>query len=124
MPPLYFRTHGHLMVCQGPSCQARGSAVLYRGLWNHLERQSLAYYKRGGSLRLTESGCLGACSFGPTLCVYRHGPAGLEEGWYAAVDFPLAVGVAQAAHDQAPLPSQGRYGPPAPEPAADPVSPG
>ncbi|SMB89309.1 (2Fe-2S) ferredoxin domain-containing protein [Deinococcus hopiensis] len=111
MPPKYFSTRGHLLVCQGPNCQARGSVLLQKALWNHLERSSLAYYKRGGSVRLTESGCLGACSFGPTLCVYRHRNGALEEGWYAAVDFPLAVQIAGALHEEAALPGEGKYGP-------------
>lgn len=112
MTPKYFRTNGHLMVCQGQSCQTRGARLLYQALWNHLERQSFAYYKKGGSLRLTESGCLGACSYGPTLCTYRRTPQGaLEEGWYAAVDFPLAARIAQAVHEGAPLPAEHRYGP-------------
>ncbi|MVN85836.1 (2Fe-2S) ferredoxin domain-containing protein [Deinococcus sp. HMF7620] len=113
MAPKFFATRAHLLVCQGQSCQGRGSALLYKALWNHLERQSLAYYKKGGSLRLTESGCLGACSYGPTLCVYRPKPAGggLEEAWYAAVDFPLATRIAGAAHEETPLPEEHRYGP-------------
>jgi (2Fe-2S) ferredoxin len=111
MPPKYFKTSGHLLVCQGQNCQARGSALLYRALWNHLERASLAYYKTGGTLRLTESGCLGACSFGPALCVYRQRGGELEEGWYATVDFPLAVAVARAVHEGAELPGERKYGP-------------
>ena len=111
MPPKHFSTRGHLLVCQGANCQARGSVLLHKALWNHLERSSLAYYKRGGSVRLTESGCLGACSFGPTLCVYRQRNGALEEGWYAAVHFPLAARVAQAVHEEAELPEEGRYGP-------------
>ncbi|WP_221089972.1 (2Fe-2S) ferredoxin domain-containing protein [Deinococcus aquaedulcis] len=114
MTPKFFSTRAHLLVCQGQSCQGRGSALLYRALWNHLERDALAYYKKGGSLRLTESGCLGACSYGPTLCVYRAqsgGGGALEQAWYAAVDFPLARRIAQAAHDEAPLPAEHRYGP-------------
>ncbi|MFT2721831.1 (2Fe-2S) ferredoxin domain-containing protein [Deinococcus sp. A31D244] len=112
MSAKYFRTNGHLLVCQGPNCQARGSALLHKALWNHLERESLAYYKRGGTLRLTESGCLGSCSFGPSLCVYRAAPGvGLEEAWYAAVDFPLAARIAQAVHEQGPLPAEHQYGP-------------
>lgn len=115
MTARYYRTNGHLLVCQHSNCQSRGSALLFKALWNHLERESLAYYKRGGSLRLTESGCLGACSFGPTLCVYRQrtdvGVNTLEEGWYAAVNFPLAVKIAQAVHDGAELPSEHQYGP-------------
>ncbi|TDE86517.1 (2Fe-2S) ferredoxin domain-containing protein [Deinococcus sp. S9] len=111
MPPKFFPTRGHLLVCQGQNCQARGSALLYKALWNHLERAALAYYKQGGSVRLTESGCLGACSFGPALCVYRHRGGELEEGWYAAADFPLTAKVAQAVHEEAPLPEDRKYGP-------------
>ncbi|MFC4639108.1 (2Fe-2S) ferredoxin domain-containing protein [Deinococcus hohokamensis] len=111
MPPKYFPTRGHLLVCQGNSCQARGSALLYQALWKHLEREGLSYYKQGGSLRLTTSGCLGACSYGPTLCVYRPDGTGLQEGWYAGVDFPLARRIAQAVHEQAPLPDEHRYSP-------------
>ncbi|WP_102127241.1 (2Fe-2S) ferredoxin domain-containing protein [Deinococcus planocerae] len=111
MPPKYFETRGHLLVCQGPNCKARGSALLYRALWTHLERHSLAYYKTGGSVRLTESGCLGACSFGPALCVYRSRLGRLEEGWYAAADLPLASAVARAVQEEAELPGERRYGP-------------
>ncbi|MEF2277153.1 NAD(P)H-dependent oxidoreductase subunit E [Deinococcus sp. YIM 134068] len=111
MPSRYFKTSGHLLVCQGKSCQTRGSALLYRALWNHLERDGLAYYKTGGSIRLTESGCLGACSYGPTLCVYRKRGGELEEGWYAAADLPLASAVARAVHEGAELPGEHRYGP-------------
>ncbi|PTA67064.1 (2Fe-2S) ferredoxin domain-containing protein [Deinococcus arcticus] len=114
MTPKFFATRAHLLVCQGPNCQARGSGLLQRALWNHLEQSALAYYKKGGSLRLTESGCLGACSYGPALCVYRAQPGGngaLEQAWYAAVDFPLARRIAQAAHEEGPLPGDHRYGP-------------
>ncbi|WP_034385778.1 ferredoxin [Deinococcus sp. YIM 77859] len=111
MPPKFFPTRGHLLVCQGPNCQARGSRLLHQALWNYLERTSLAYYKRGGTVRLTESGCLGACSYGPTLCVYRERRGHLEEGWYAAVDVPLAAKIALAVHEEAELPQERRYGP-------------
>ncbi|WP_075833800.1 (2Fe-2S) ferredoxin domain-containing protein [Deinococcus marmoris] len=109
--PKYFKTSGHLLVCQGPNCQARGSVLLYKALWKHLESASLAYYKTGGSIRLSESGCLGSCSYGPSLCVYRQTQEGLEEGWFAAVDFPQAARLAQAVHDGAALPDEGKYGP-------------
>lgn len=109
--PLYFRTTGHLLICQNTNCKARGSDLLYRAVWNALEQEKLAYYKTGGSLRLTESGCLGACSFGPVMACYRTRNGVMEEAWYAAVDVPLAKQVAQAIHDEAELPSEGRYGP-------------
>ncbi|WP_424950463.1 (2Fe-2S) ferredoxin domain-containing protein [Deinococcus sp.] len=111
MLPHYFRTSGHLLVCQHTNCRARGSELLYQALWNTLEREKLAYFKTGGSLRLTESGCLGACSFGPVLCVYRQRAGQLEEGWYAATDLPLALEVAKAVHEGEPLPEDRKYGP-------------
>jgi (2Fe-2S) ferredoxin len=111
MTPPYFTTSGHLLVCQHTNCKSRGSDLLYRALWNALDRERLAYYKGGGSLRLTESGCLGACSSGPAMCVYRQGEQGLEEGWYASADLPLALKVAQAVHDGAELPADRKYGP-------------
>ncbi|WP_407569525.1 (2Fe-2S) ferredoxin domain-containing protein [Deinococcus altitudinis] len=128
MPPPHFKTSAHLLVCQHANCRARGSDLLYKAVWNALDTRRLAYYKTGGSVRLTESGCLGACSYGPVMCVYRQrtgSPGGtgsserteplegphLEEAWYAAADFSLAMEVAQAAHDGAPLPEDRKYGP-------------
>lgn len=107
--PKYFPTRGHLLVCQGQSCQQRNSVLLHKALWNWLEREGLAYYKKGGSMRLTTSGCLGACQYGPTLCVYREREGALEQAWYAAADFPLARAIAEAVHTGAVLPQQGRY---------------
>ncbi|WP_425145852.1 (2Fe-2S) ferredoxin domain-containing protein [Deinococcus sp.] len=109
--PPYFRTSGHLLVCQHLNCRSRGSELLYKALWNALERERLAYFKTGGSLRLTESGCLGACSYGPVLCVYRQRAGVLEEGWYAAADLPLALEVARAVHAGEDLPQDRKYGP-------------
>jgi (2Fe-2S) ferredoxin len=109
--PKHFKTSGHLLVCQNSNCLSRGSDLLYRSLWNALDTRKLAYYKTGGSLRLSESGCLGACSFGPVMCVYRHRHGELEEGWYAAADLPLALEIAQAVHDETELPGKHRYGP-------------
>ena len=111
MTPRYFKTSGHLLVCQHVNCRSRGSALLYQALWKALDTQKLAYFKTGGSLRLTESGCLGACSYGPVMCVYRERAGRLEEGWYAATDFTLALKVAQAVHDGAELPTDRKYGP-------------
>lgn len=109
--PKYFPTAGHLLVCQGQSCQARGSQLLYQALWQALDREHLAYYKAGGQVRLTGSGCLGACSFGPTVCVYRERAGTLEQGWYAAMDFSQALALAHAVQEEADLPAEHRYGP-------------
>ena len=111
MTPPYFKTSGHIFVCQHANCRSRGSELLYKALWNALDTSRLAYYKGGGSVRLTESGCLGACSYGPAMCVYRTRAGMLEEGWYAATDFPLALKVARAVHDGTELPEDGKYGP-------------
>ncbi|AWN22761.1 ferredoxin [Deinococcus irradiatisoli] len=110
--PTFFATRAHLLICQNANCRARGSDLLYRAAWAMLERERLAYYKSGGSVRLTESGCLGACQFGPVLACYRRRNGQLEEGWYAAADLPLMRAVAQAAHDESDLPGERRYGPP------------
>ena len=109
--PPYFRTAGHLLLCQHTNCAARGAKLLYQALWNALEREKLAYFKSGGSLRLTGSGCLGACSYGPVLCVYRQRAAVLEEGWYVAADLLLALRVARAVHAGEELPQERKYGP-------------
>ncbi len=109
--PTYFKTSGHLLVCQHVNCRTRGSQLLYTALWNALDREKLAYFKTGGSLRLTESGCLGACSFGPVLCVYRERAGQLEEGWYAAADYKLGMDVARAVHTGEDLPTDRKYGP-------------
>lgn len=116
--PLYFRTH-HLLVCGHTNCAQRGSRLLYQALWNALEQGKLAYYKAGGTVRLTQSGCLGACTFGPVLCAYRQRAAGqgLEEAWYAAADLPLALALAGSLQRGEALPTDRRYGPPNQEPA-------
>ena len=113
--PLFYPTRAHLLLCTGPRCARAGSTEVFRDAWQTLERRSLAYYKRGGSIRLTEAGCLGQCSHGPTLAVYHAsegGPderASLSEAWYVGVDARTVVEVAEAAHLGAPLPSRGRF---------------
>lgn len=77
-----------------------------------LERRRLAYYKDGGTVRLTEAGCLGACGHGPTLACYRSVPQGgvqLEQAWYFAADLPLVLRVAESIQTDAPLPDERRY---------------
>lgn len=115
MPAKYFKTNAHLLLCQHQSCKARGSDLLLLALERALEREKLAYYKAGGSLRLTSSGCLGACGYGPILACYRERNGTLEQAWYENVDFPLAVKVARAAHGETELPPERRYGPDPPE---------
>ncbi len=111
MPAKYFRTSGHLLVCQNNNCRARGADLLFVALQRALENERLAYYKTGGSLRFTATGCLGACSHGPIVACYREREGRLEQGWYEAVTFPLAMRVARAMHEGADLPEEQRYGP-------------
>lgn len=103
----YFKTSGHLLLCQNQNCRARGADLLLLALTRALEKEGLAYYKAGGSVRLTATGCLGACQFGPVLACYRPP----EEAWYEAVDLPLALRVARAVHAGEELPQERRYGP-------------
>lgn len=107
--PKYFKTNGHLLLCQASTCQRLGADLLYRALWQYLEREHLAYYKAGGAVRLTSSGCLGACQYGPALLCYRQRGALLEQAWYAAADMPLARRVAQAVQSGEALPTEQRY---------------
>lgn len=109
--PKFFRTKGHLLLCQNGNCQTRGAALLHSVLTRSLEQHHLIYYKSGGTLRYTTSGCLGACSFGPIMACYRNTQEGkgLEEAWYAGVTLPLALEVAQAIQHDRPWPSQNRF---------------
>ncbi|MBB6098731.1 (2Fe-2S) ferredoxin [Deinobacterium chartae] len=109
--PKFFSTRAHLLLCQNANCRKRGADLLHLGLARALEEQRLMYYKAGGSLRYTTSGCLGACSYGPVLALYRQRPdgTGLEQAWYFGVDFPLALEVARAAHAGTALPQERRY---------------
>lgn len=110
--PLFFPTRAHLLLCTGPRCARRGSPRVLEDAWRELESRALAYYKRGGSIRLTEAGCLGQCSHGPTLAAYCSDEAGaLREAWYVGVDARQVVEIAEAAHLGATLPDRGRFGP-------------
>ena len=102
--PAFFPTRAHVLVCTGPSCSGRGSRGLFATLWRRFERERLAYYA-GGSLRLTECGCLGACSFGPNLVCYVDG----SEAWYAGMDEEQTMELARSLRDRTPLPEHGRY---------------
>ncbi len=109
MKPSFYPTRAHLLLCTGSSCRQRGAQELLAGLRVELESRFWAYYRAGGNLRLTASGCLGACSFGPTLAVYR--PEGPEvQAWYYAATLPLALRVAEAARSGQPWPQERRFG--------------
>lgn len=110
--PLFYATRAHLLLCTGPRCSRRQSPRVLEVAWRELERRSIAYYKRGGSIRLTEAGCLGQCSHGPTLAAYYGEASGkLAEAWYVGVDANEVVAIAEALHTGAPLPARGRFGP-------------
>lgn len=110
LPP-YFPTRAHLLLCTAPRCARAGSRELFDEAWQALEARRLAYYAGGGSVRLTESGCLGACDHGPTLACYARSSEGLVESWYDHVDLPLVMDVAERAHRAEALPSERRFGP-------------
>lgn len=111
--PTFFPTRAHVLVCTGPRCLARGARALFEGAWREAEARELAYHVRGGSIRLTESGCQGACEHGPNAIAYFRAPGapGLAEAWYAGVDLPRLLGVMESLHRDAPLPRAGRYDP-------------
>lgn len=109
--PIFFETRAHVLVCQGPRCSRAGSRRVLDQTTVELERSRVAYYKDGGSVRLTESGCLGACAYGPTVVAYFGDPGGLKEAWYVGMDTRKVVRLATALHLGDPLPEEGRFGP-------------
>lgn len=109
MKPAFFGTRAHVLICTGPDCAARGSRVLFEATWTALEREKLMYYSAGGNLRLTQSGCLGACQFGPILACYFRRDDELREAWYAGLDYPRTISLARALHAGLEPPRDGRY---------------
>ncbi|MGF1466175.1 MAG: (2Fe-2S) ferredoxin domain-containing protein [Sandaracinaceae bacterium] len=108
--PTHFPTRAHLLVCTGPRCRERGAGPLFERLWQDLEQRRIAYYRSGGNVRLTSSGCQGGCSFGPNALAYARGEDGrLREAWYARQDLASLTRLAEALQDGAPLPAHGRY---------------
>ena len=107
--PKFFSTNGHLLLCQNTNCLQRGAGFLHQSLTSALEREHLMYYRAGGTLRYTPSGCLGACSSGPILACYREKDGLLEQGWYYGVTLPLALEVARAVQEKGDLPLGGRF---------------
>jgi len=108
--PAFFPTRAHLLLCTGPDCARRDALSLLAACTQSLERLSLVYYKTGGSVRLTASGCLGACAYGPNVTAYyARGDGALAQAWYAGVTHDDVVALAQALHDGLPPPSAKRF---------------
>lgn len=98
------------MICTGQSCSEAGSRFLFRSVWQSFETEKLVYYKSGGNLRLTESGCLGACQFAPSAaCYFKTDTGQLEQAWYAKLDHPQIMTIARALHVGQELPERNRY---------------
>lgn len=111
--PLFFSTRAHILVCTGPRCRQRGAGEVFRETWTILEEKRVAYYAKGGAVRLTESGCQGACDHGPNAIAYYGAPGGrgLTEAWYAGLATASLVAIAEALHRGDPPPDEGRYDP-------------
>ena len=98
------------MICTGQRCTEAGSRFLFRAVWQSFETQKLVYYKSGGNLRLTESGCLGSCQFAPSAaCYFKTDDGKFEQAWYAKLDHPQIMNIARALHGDQDLPSRNRY---------------
>jgi (2Fe-2S) ferredoxin len=108
--PNFFPTRAHLLVCTGTDCAARGGRELFARSTAALERDGLAYYKTGGGVRLTESGCLGACAHGPTVAAYHdRGDGSLAQAWYAGMDETKVLELARALDGRRDPPAEGRF---------------
>jgi (2Fe-2S) ferredoxin len=89
----------HLLVCVGPRCSSRGAREAFDEVWDQMDRERLAYYRTGGSVRLTESGCLGACDLGPTVACYQRRPDELiEQKWFVRMSVARIMELARSVH--------------------------
>lgn len=107
--PAFFTTQAHIQICTSSQCASRGAEHLFNAVWKGLEQEKLAYYTKGGNLRLTSSGCLGACQFGPTVACYYQKNGHLEQAWYYGMDYPRTMQLARALHGGLELPEAGRF---------------
>ncbi len=113
-------TSAHVLICVGPRCTERGARNMYGEVWAAFEKERLAYYQTGGSVRLTEAGCLGACEFGPTVACYSStglrsetGGELLTQTWRVNMTTERIVDLARSIHDGAKVhtaPKTGREG--------------
>jgi (2Fe-2S) ferredoxin len=78
---------------------------MFQAVWDALDQEKIAYYRTGGSIRLTETGCLGACDYGPTIACYTakfDGPQNLEpalkQTWRVNMTAEKIVELARAIH--------------------------
>lgn len=101
-------TSAHVLICVGPRCTERGARTIYQEVWAAFEKERLAYYQSGGSVRLSEAGCLGACEFGPTVACYsstglRNETGGelLTQTWRVDMTTDRIVDLARSIHDGA-----------------------
>lgn len=106
--PLFFRTKAHVLVCTGPSCARRGARPLFERAWSEMEKRRLAYYA-GGDVRLTESGCQGACNHGPNAIAYYGAGGGIAEAWYHDLDEAELLEVVERLDRGEPPPDHKRY---------------
>jgi (2Fe-2S) ferredoxin len=111
--PIFFETRAHVLLCTGPRCSRVGSRRVLEQANADLERTGFAYYKDGGSVRLTESGCLGACAHGPTAVAYyaASNGSGLREAWYVGMDRGRVARLVAALHEGHEPPAAGRFDP-------------
>jgi (2Fe-2S) ferredoxin len=108
--PIFFATRAHVLLCTGPRCSMAGSHRVLADATAELERRRVAYYRDGGTVRLTQTGCLGACSFGPTAAAYYAKADGtLTEAWYVRMNAEKVVALAEALHREEPPPEEGRF---------------
>jgi (2Fe-2S) ferredoxin len=69
-------------------------------LWDDLEQEKLAYYRSGGSIRLTASSCLGACDFGPTVAVYAANGGSVTPSWHYEMTEESTMAMLRRLHNE------------------------
>jgi NADH:ubiquinone oxidoreductase subunit E len=109
--PLFFETRAHVLVCTSVNCSRAGARRVFEATWRALEERKVAYYRDGGTVRLTESGCQGACGHGPNAIVYFVDASGvMREGYYAGLDAARLLEIAEAVHEGRDPGPANRYG--------------
>lgn len=72
------------------------------------EEQRIAYYRNGGSVRLTMSSCLGACDHGPIAVCYQPEAKDFQ-AWYEGVTIEQVHALLMSLQKKTALPREGRF---------------
>jgi len=109
--PLVFQTRATVLVCTGVNCARDGARHVLHATTRSLDARHVAYHREGGTVRLTESACQGACGHGPNAIVHFIDASGaLREGYYAGLHAARLLEIVEAVHEGSDPGPANRYG--------------